>query len=267
MIKDGKPQALGLAILLWTASLSSDTPIPAAEMARPVAALHLAPAERLRDALGPALRASVPVSPLRPGWKPGSSVKKVAHPISRTPLSAKDIAKLVVPLPKETQAYKRTFRILLSNLEKTDRYDKLIAKYAAEYRLNPRLLKAIIAAESEFNTDAVSPRGARGLMQLIPATAEEMGVPGEKLHDPEANIRAGAAYLHFLFVHGSKKFKVDNNRQFAQAPLWLTERVIAAYNAGPRFLNKLPLHTETRLYVRKVVLFLRTSVTDLRRLH
>lgn len=171
---------------------------------------------------------------------------------------------LVVPTPKATRAYRRTFRILRRNLKKTDRYDHIILKHASARGLDPRLLKAIIAAESEFTTTALSPAGARGLMQLMPRTAEEMGVPSRLLTDPEHNIKAGAAYIEHLYQRAWRRYKLKGVR-YQDAPTWVVQRVIAAYNAGPRFLYRDRWYRQTRLYVRKVLLFYQSDVTDIRR--
>lgn len=172
---------------------------------------------------------------------------------------------LVVPSPKATRAYRRTFRVLRNNPALTDRYDELILKYAGQFKLDPRLLKAIIAAESEFNRHAVSPAGARGLMQLMPRTAEEMGVARKALGEPESNIQAGARYIAHLFKRAWRKFKLKGLR-YQDAPTWVVQRIIAAYNAGPRFLYRTDWYRQTRRYVRKVLLFYQSKVTDIRRL-
>ncbi|OGR82793.1 MAG: hypothetical protein A3J74_10775 [Elusimicrobia bacterium RIFCSPHIGHO2_02_FULL_57_9] len=165
------------------------------------------------------------------------------------------------PLP----AYRRTFRRLLAQPETTDRYDELILKYARAYHLDARLLKAVIAAESEFFLGAISPKGARGLMQVMSATAEEMGVAADRLHQPSDNIRAGAAYLASLFQAAWKKYKLKGVR-FSDAPFWLKQRIIASYNAGPRFLfGDRRWYAQTADYVKKVILFYHSPVTDLRR--
>lgn len=187
------------------------------------------------------------------GPEPVFAVKKPAHP------------PLIIPQPKPTAAYRRTFNLLLNNPERTDRYDAIILKHARFYRLDPRLLKAVIAAESEFVTTAVSPKGALGLMQVMPKTAEAMGVPPHKLTKPEWNIRAGAAYLAWLFNAAWKRYKLQGVR-YADAPLWIKQRIIAAYNAGPRFLFRYGgWHTQTKHYVRKVLLFHGSAVTDMAR--
>lgn len=171
---------------------------------------------------------------------------------------------LVVPVPNETPAYRRTFKVMLSNPAKTDRWDDLIMRYATIFKLDGRLLKSIMAAESEFDPKAVSPSGARGLMQVMPVTSEGVGVSATKLHDPAAGVKAGAAYLQVLFKAAWKMFHLKGVR-YTDAPMWVVQRVIAAYHAGPKFLTKLRLFPSTRAYVRKVVLFYHSKVTDLRR--
>lgn len=220
---------------------------------RPI--FHMQPARQeppIRRQAQDAAPAPAPSSPLRDALR--------AAPAAWPPRRA-----LLVPEPEETRAYRRTFRNLLANPEATDRYDRIILKYSQKYGLNPRLLKAIVAAESEFVRKATSPKGALGLMQLMAGTAREMGVAPERLDDPEQNIRAGASYLRHLFARAWRRYRLGNRASFAQAPLWLTQRVIAAYNAGPRFLSRDRLFRETRDYIRKVILFMRTPVTVLRR--
>jgi soluble lytic murein transglycosylase-like protein len=171
---------------------------------------------------------------------------------------------LVVPIPVETAAYRRTFRALLSQPGKTDRYDELIIKYARVYQLDARFLKSIMAAESEFDPRAVSPAGARGLMQVMPTTAEQLGLSAVRLNDPEAGIKAGAAYIQQLFKAAWRLFHLRGVR-YTDVPHWVMQRVIAAYHAGPRFLTRDRWFAATRSYVRKVVLFYQSKVTDLRR--
>ena len=118
--------------------------------------------------------------------------------------------------------------------------ENYLEEAAAAERLEPALLRAIIQVESHFNHKAVSPVGARGLMQIMPETAESVGnVAALDKHNPRANIMAGAHYLRGLI----NKFR--GNLKLA----------IAAYNAGPNAVlkyNGMPPYTETRLYVRKV---------------
>lgn len=164
----------------------------------------------------------------------------------------------------ETPAYRRTFGILLAHPERTDRYDDLILKYAHRYRLDARFLKSIMAAESEFDPHALSPAGARGLMQVMPVTARGFGVSASALDDPESGVKAGAAYLQSLFVIAWRRFHLQGVR-YTDVPHWVMQRVIAAYHAGPKFLTRTRWFASTRAYVRKVVLYYQSKVTDLRR--
>jgi soluble lytic murein transglycosylase-like protein len=117
-------------------------------------------------------------------------------------------------------------------------YDDLIVKYAGEYGIRANLVRAVVQVESGYNARAISPKGAMGLMQLMPATAAQLGV--RRPFDPEENIRGGVQYLRQLLD------RFDNNEELA----------LAAYNAGPlavdRYGNRVPPYRETRDYVRKV---------------
>lgn len=124
----------------------------------------------------------------------------------------------------------------------------LLREAAARHGIDYELLQALIATESGFDSQAVSPKGAVGLMQLIPATAERYGVRADKnapvqkkLTDPRTNIRAGSNYLSDLI-----------NLFPGQLEL-----AIAAYNAGEgavqRAGNKIPNYPETRNYVKTVM--------------
>jgi hypothetical protein len=161
------------------------------------------------------------------------------------------------PLP-----FERTFD-RLSGRRETTGYDELIRSYSDRLGLDPRLVKSVIAAESEFTARAKSPAGALGLMQVMPATSEYMGISGKALYEPEANIRAGTAYMVYLFERAWKKYHLKGV-SYKNAPGWLIQRIVAAYNAGPRFLAHRRLYTQTRDYVRKVLLFYRSKVSELR---
>jgi soluble lytic murein transglycosylase-like protein len=115
--------------------------------------------------------------------------------------------------------------------------EPIIEKYSKEYRLDPSLVKSIIATESGFNPKAVSRAGARGLMQLMPATASRLGVRNS--FDAEDNIRGGTKHLRTLLD------TFDND-----LPLSL-----AAYNAGENLvqrIGRIPNFKETHDYVRTV---------------
>ncbi|WP_235068229.1 lytic transglycosylase domain-containing protein [Asticcacaulis sp. YBE204] len=112
-------------------------------------------------------------------------------------------------------------------------YESAIQRAADTYGLSPDLLISVIRQESGFNPNAVSPRGAIGLMQLLPSTAAELGVDP---YDPAANIMGGAAYLR------RQLDRFDGRIDLA----------LAAYNAGAGAVARhkgVPPYTETRTYV------------------
>ena len=116
-------------------------------------------------------------------------------------------------------------------------FDPMIEQNAAVHGVSPHLVRAVIQQESGFNPRAVSHKGAMGLMQLMPATATELGVHDP--YDPSENIRAGVAYLKGLLV----RFKDD------------VKLALAAYNAGPTAVTKygdIPPYRETRDYVSRI---------------
>lgn len=175
-------------------------------------------------------------------------------------LSHRDPYAVAVP-SVPSPAYARTFRRLARD-RATTAYDAAISTHAARRGLDPRLVKAIVAAESEFSARAQSPAGALGLMQVMPRTAEGLGVSRRALLDPGSNVRAGTAYLAELFAAAWRRYRLTG-ADYARAPEWLVRRVIAAYHAGPRFLAFRPLHRQTRDYVRRVLLFYRSEVAAL----
>ena len=117
-------------------------------------------------------------------------------------------------------------------------YETLIEKNAAQNLVNPDLVRALIQAESAFNAQAVSPKGAMGLMQLMPGTAAEHGV--FDAFNPAENIRAGVKYLKTLLDRYQGR----------------VELALAAYNAGPgavkKYGGKVPPYRETQNYVARI---------------
>ena len=116
--------------------------------------------------------------------------------------------------------------------------EALIHKYAQVYGVDPNLVRAVIRHESGFKTTAVSPKGAQGLMQLMPGTAALMGVKNP--FDPEQNIAGGVGYLR----HCLDRFQHN-------VPL-----AVAAYNAGPESVARcgtIPPYQETQVFVNNVM--------------
>lgn len=126
-------------------------------------------------------------------------------------------------------------------------YDNLIAAVARKTSLDPLLVKSVMHAESAFNPNAVSKRGAVGLMQLMPATAQRYGV--SRIFDPRENVRGGAQYLSDLLD------LFDGDLKLA----------LAGYNAGEGAVLErggVPPYGETRRYINKVLSLYRAYQSD-----
>ena len=125
-------------------------------------------------------------------------------------------------------------------------YDGLIGLTAREHQVQPALVKAVIAAESNFDSGAVSQKGAQGLMQLMPQTAEQLGVSDP--FQPTDNVRGGTRYLRSM---------LDRYGDLSRA--------LAAYNAGPTAVDRyggVPPFPETRDYVARVLTYYRAYHGD-----
>jgi len=123
-------------------------------------------------------------------------------------------------------------------LEERRKLHTLVEKAGNKHRVNPDLIKAIIKVESDFNPEAISPKGALGLMQLMPDTARRWGV--SRVFDPEENVEGGILHFKFLMEQFSHNLK----------------KALAAYNAGEqpvmRYQN-IPPFPETEHFVKSVI--------------
>ena len=127
---------------------------------------------------------------------------------------------------------------LASRVQRASDYDGLIDAAAVANDVDPKLVKSVMLVESGFNPNAVSKKGARGLMQLMPETAVEVGV--RDIHDPAQNIAGGVRYLSQLLLN----YRGD------------LAKSLAAYNAGAAAVDRydgVPPYDETQLYVRKTL--------------
>jgi soluble lytic murein transglycosylase-like protein len=190
--------------------------------------------------------------PVASGLAALTCVAQAVAPAAVKPGSAKDAAlALGLTLPEPPSAVGGRLVLTVSGARAAasvspaatvDRFDGLISAAARKFDHDVSLLRAIVHVESRFNPNALSPKGAIGLMQVMPQTARGIGVdaPETALFDPETNLLAGARYLRQL---------VD---RFPDRP----ELAIAAYNAGEgavmRYRRQIPPFPETQSYVRQV---------------
>ncbi len=159
-------------------------------------------------------------------------LKVVGEPVVDTPECMREPAP-VAPLPVAEVLPGVDYQLIAPR-----KIFDLVAKLAPQFKIEPQLALAIIAAESNFNSLAVSPKSAQGLMQLIPQTSERFNV--KNAFDPAQNIRGGLTYLRWLLAY----FEGD------------VALVAAAYNAGEGTVERyrgVPPFLETRNYVRRIL--------------
>jgi soluble lytic murein transglycosylase-like protein len=157
----------------------------------------------------------------------GKAPARTRHAAAPAPRSANDPARPRVILATLNEDYK----------PRPEAYNSLIEEAAETHGLDAAILRAVIEIESAFDPLAVSPAGAQGLMQLMPALAEELGVTDA--FDARQNIMAGARYLAYLLHHHGGDLSL----------------ALASYNAGPgavAFYGGVPPFEETETYIRRV---------------
>jgi len=161
-------------------------------------------------------------------------------------VSPRRLMPLIIPIPDFEPEF--TPKTVKKSLVTPTQYTEQIEEVADQFNLSPALLQALVTVESNFRADAVSPKGAIGLMQIIPATGKRYGATD--LADPMTNLQCGAHYLSDLL----KLFDQD-----------LT-LALAAYNAGEnaviRYGNKIPPYAETQNYVKKVTELYHTFIAN-----
>ncbi len=156
---------------------------------------------------------------------PAQDVVRVESVADQEPVSSE-----IVPKPATTAASN-------AQLSQAD-LGEILARAGKAHNLDVDLLASVVKAESGGNTRAVSPAGARGLMQLMPGTASDLGV--EDSYEPNQNVRGGSAYLDVLLT------QYHDNLALA----------LAAYNAGPEAVDRyhgIPPYHETQAYVARVI--------------
>lgn len=168
----------------------------------------------------------------RPINKPGYTLLK--H------FTLNDLNKPSPPAAKPGSGWRRILA------ERRAKWGADIARVAKHHELSAALIHAVVQAESNYRSDAVSKKGAVGLMQLMPATAKRFGVKDR--YSGIQNLRGGTRYLHYLIG------LFENDLRLA----------LAAYNAGEnaviKYGNKIPPYRETREYVDKVMRFYRANL-------
>lgn len=210
---------------------------------------------RLASLLGGGFREDEPPPPVPPGPEIRPARVPAARPAPAAAVSRQErpsplaTAYFILPPPPPQLKPKLKAERRVAPVRRLPRtaevYAAMIREAADRHSVSPALVEAIARVESGFNSRAVSHKGARGLMQVMPATGRRFGVRSDRLFDPEHNLTAGVAYLAWL----SKRYR--GNLDF----------IVAAYNAGEGAVDDhggIPPYRETRNYVRRVRAALRS---------
>ncbi|MDH5301695.1 MAG: lytic transglycosylase domain-containing protein [Gammaproteobacteria bacterium] len=159
----------------------------------------------------------------------------IMHMTNKQPKPGVKVRRII----RETSATPNNWRVPRTNQVRHQVYS-LVDEASEQFNVDKALVRAIIQAESDYNVNALSPKGASGLMQLMPSTAAQYGV--QDIFDPKQNIWAGVQYMRYLL----DKFGQD------------VSLAVAAYNAGENAViryGRIPPYAETQNYVRKVLKF------------
>jgi soluble lytic murein transglycosylase-like protein len=184
---------------------------------------------------------------LRNGFSIRHERREVIGTITRLYVDGDDSSFIDIPtaeidhfesLPDTTTATAKPAAVVPQTTGRPLDLNEVILAASDTYRLDPDLVNSVIRAESGFNIHAVSPKGAQGLMQLMPQTATQLGV--SNAFDPQANVAGGARYLRELL----ERYNFD------------LIKALAAYNAGPQRVEQyggVPPYYETKAYVARIV--------------
>jgi hypothetical protein len=178
---------------------------------------------------------AVPASAQIYSWRDGNGNVVLAN----TPQTGAGAGQIVRSYPAApSHVVRGPGRMSTTASDRAQMYDGIITEHARANDVRPDLVRAVVQVESAFNPRARSPKGAQGLMQLMPATAQQFGV--KNAYNPEENVRAGVAYLRQLL----DRYRNDE------------ELALAAYNAGPGAVDKygqnVPPYSETKNYVAQI---------------
>jgi hypothetical protein len=187
--------------------------------------------------LGPCSALGTDVAILHNGFSISHERREVIGSVTRLYLGADDVGYVDIPT-EEIDRFEAGPPTPSAPSSAMQPLPDVINAISDRHHLDPDLINSVIHAESGFNPRAVSPKGARGLMQLMPQTASELGVTDA--FDPGANVEGGTRYLSELLV----RYDFD------------LIKALAAYNAGPERVERyhgVPPYYETQAYVAKIV--------------